>query len=261
MIPFNDDIKVNRANATTEYDTMFKIIFIGDEHVGKSSIINRFNVNIFDPEIDTKTVGIDLYNIYMSLSNLVHSSSNNNNNNFNNQPNQCIPNQPNTKLIYKYQLWDCSGNQSYQQIVSSYARDAHVYIYVYDISNRTSFYNIREWQQIVFNSMNSNSMNNSNNKNNIIQILIGNKSDCYDGEISKEEGKKLAESLGMSAFYETSAKSTKNITKLFEHITQLCYTKIPEYIINDGKPFDGKPFDSKLFDIKPNNGKKSCAMQ
>lgn len=157
-------------------------------------------------------------------------------------------------ITYKFQIWDCAGNYSYQQIVSNYARDAHVYVYVYDISDRSSFYNIREWQQLVFRAINQNSNSNNHNpkdhkiktfNNNIIQILIGNKSDCYDGEVTKEEGRKLAESLGMSAFYETSAKSTKNITKVFDHITQLCYIEVPEYYIDINKKTTNKKTTNK----------------
>lgn len=239
MKSFDNDIIVNRTDATTKYDGMFKIIFIGDEHVGKTSILTRFIVNIFDNKINSKTVGIDLYNVYMQLlSKKDH-----------------IGRSPITSPItYKFQIWDCAGNYSYQQIVSNYARDAHVYVYVYDISDRSSFYNIREWQQLVFRAINQNSNSNNHNpkdhkiktfNNNIIQILIGNKSDCYDGEVTKEEGRKLAESLGMSAFYETSAKSTKNITKVFDHITQLCYIEVPEYYIDINKKTTNKKTTNK----------------
>lgn len=46
-------------------------------------------------------------------------------------------------FIFIFQIWDTAGQERFRSITSSYYRDADALLLVYDITNRTSFENIR----------------------------------------------------------------------------------------------------------------------
>lgn len=75
---------------------------------------------------------------------------------------------------------------------------------VYDIGLASSFRNLTEWLQEV----------ERYSGNSVHRILIGNKSDRADREITADHGKQFAQENGMP-FLETSAKSSDNIDELF----------------------------------------------
>ena len=63
---------------------------------------------------------------------------------------------------------------------------------------------------------------------NIVKILVGNKCDLKDQrQVSYEEGKQFAESLGMQ-FLETSAKDKINIDEAFMTLTKAILPTVPE---------------------------------
>ena len=43
-----------------EYDYLFKLLIIGDAGVGKSSIVKRFNEDIFSNDTLVSTVGVEM---------------------------------------------------------------------------------------------------------------------------------------------------------------------------------------------------------
>lgn len=75
---------------------------------------------------------------------------------------------------------------------------------MYDIGSAASFRNLSEWLQEVERYAG----------NSVHRILIGNKSDRTDREITSEHGKQFSQENGMP-FLETSAKSSNNIDELF----------------------------------------------
>ena len=44
----------------SDYDYTFKVLVLGDESVGKSSLIRRFHLNDFDRQIPM-TIGVDFF--------------------------------------------------------------------------------------------------------------------------------------------------------------------------------------------------------
>ena len=75
---------------------------------------------------------------------------------------------------------------------------------LYDISNKDSFLHIKHW------------IDNANKytKDAFIGILVGNKCDLENREVSEEDGKILAKTLGLK-YIEISVKTSQNIDKLF----------------------------------------------
>ena len=96
-------------------------------------------------------------------------------------------------------MLDVAGAQRYRPLIESYSKNAHGFIFIYDVSDKDSFDSICDLNKYV--------------KNNACKVLVGNKCDNYN-VITEEMGKNLAKELGMN-FFETSAKSGKNIDELF----------------------------------------------
>ena len=76
------------------------------------------------------------------------------------------------------------------------------------------------------------------------KVLVGNKCDKPDRVISEEEGKKLANEYNMS-FFETSAKTNKNVTEVFEFLTREILESITGKIKKEDKKSDVKKEDKK----------------
>ncbi|CAH0394849.1 unnamed protein product [Bemisia tabaci] len=45
----------------------------------------------------------------------------------------------------KLQIWDTAGQERFRSVTHAYYRDAHALLLLYDVSNKTSFDNIRAW--------------------------------------------------------------------------------------------------------------------
>ena len=107
--------------------------------------------------------------------------------------------------IIKLQIWDTAGQEKFRTITSSYYRGAHGVIVVYDVTNRDSFNNVKNWMGEIARYASEN----------VNRLLIGNKCDIDSKKaVSTEEGKELADSLGIP-FMETSAKTSANVEQSF----------------------------------------------
>jgi len=86
-------------------------------------------------------------------------------------------------------------------LTSSYYRGAHGIIIVYDVTNKDSFDNVRQWMQEIDRFATEN----------VNKLLIGNKCDLEEKrEVSYEEGLELAKNFDVP-FLEVSAKNSTNI--------------------------------------------------
>ena len=88
-------------------------------------------------------------------------------------------------------------------------------ILTYAINSRESFTNIQNWMGQIKAHANEN----------VIKILIANKSDTQDREVTFEEGKNLADTFGIE-FFEVSAKEGKNINEVFLAISRTIKNKL-----------------------------------
>ncbi|XP_074558348.1 ras-related protein RABH1e [Curcuma longa] len=157
----------------------YKLVFLGDQSVGKTSIITRFMYDKFDITYQA-TIGIDFLSKTMYLED----------------------------RTVRLQLWDTAGQERFRSLIPSYIRDSSVAIIVYDISNRQSFLNTSRWIEEVRTERGSD----------VIIVLVGNKTDLIDKrQVSMEEGEMKARESGVM-FIETSAKAGFNIKPLFRKI-------------------------------------------
>ena len=140
------------------------------------------------------------------------------------------------------QIWDTAGQELFRAVTRSYYRGSHGAFIVYDITNRDSFENVPRWLTDV----------KSSDRSDIVCILIGNKSDLNNREVSREEGQKFADSYGMT-FFETSAKTGENV----EASMISCLTQI-EKLIEEGK-FDKRPPPESYLTNDESEKKNGCS--
>ncbi|XP_024359484.1 ras-related protein RABH1e [Physcomitrium patens] len=157
----------------------YKLVFLGDQSVGKTSVITRFMYDKFDNTYQA-TIGIDFLSKTMYLED----------------------------RTVRLQLWDTAGQERFRSLIPSYIRDSSVAVVVYDVSNRQSFLNTARWVEEVRTERGSD----------VIIMLVGNKTDLLDKrQVSIEEGDAKAKEFGVM-FIETSSKAGFNIKALFRKI-------------------------------------------
>ena len=99
--------------------------------------------------------------------------------------------------------WDTAGQERFRTITSSYYRGAHGIIIVYDITDRESFDNVKQW----LNEIDRYATENVN------KLLVGNKCDLESKrQVDFDEAKAFADERGIP-FLETSAKNSTNVEK------------------------------------------------
>lgn len=161
----------------------YKIVFLGEQGVGKTSLITRFMYDTFDDHYQA-TIGIDFLSKTMYLDD---------------------------KTI-RLQLWDTAGQERFRSLIPSYIRDSRVAIVVYDITKKKSFDFIDKWIEDV---------KNERGEENVILCIVGNKNDLTDErQVTIEEGQEKAKALGAKIFMETSTKAGYNVKNLFKKIAK-----------------------------------------
>ncbi|ANQ08277.1 Small GTPase Rab6 [Plasmodium coatneyi] len=157
----------------------YKLVFLGEQAVGKTSIITRFMYDTFDNNYQS-TIGIDFLSKTLYLD----------------------------EGPVRLQLWDTAGQERFRSLIPSYIRDSAAAIVVYDITNRQSFENTTKWIQDIINERGKD----------VIIALVGNKTDLGDlRKVTYEEGMQKAQEYN-TMFHETSAKAGHNIKVLFKKI-------------------------------------------
>ena len=165
----------------------FKLIVVGNQGTGKSSILNRFVNETFEENYQA-TIGLD----FQSKNITIHDQD--------------------VRLI----IYDTAGQEKFRSLIPMYIREAQIILLVYDICDKESFDAIPKWIQEINDVLNRE----------VVFALIGNKLDIEnERKISFEEGKKLAEQHNY-LFQEVSAKTGKNFENLFEvQIFEKTYVK------------------------------------
>lgn len=154
----------------------YKVIFLGDTAVGKTSLIFRFCDDRFD-EVFTATIGIDIKT---------------------------------KKYIYKdkkieLDIWDSAGQERYKSLAKNSFQGADGIILVYDITDKKTFQNIKIWYKNIKDIIDINK---------VAIIIVGNKSDLPEKEVNKETCEKFCQQYNLQSI-ETSCKNNINIQETF----------------------------------------------
>ena len=158
-----------------------KLLIIGDSNVGKTSMLLNYTDNYF-PESHLATIGVEY-----KVKELTTKDYN-----------------------ITLQIWDTAGQERFRSITKSFFRNTNGIIFVYDITSRKSFHNVKDW-------IKDSELHDSGFE----KILVGNKIDLKDKrEVKYEELKDLGAKKRIDVM-EVSAKERTNIDEAFKKIVDL----------------------------------------
>ncbi|KPU78319.1 uncharacterized protein Dana_GF10277, isoform C [Drosophila ananassae] len=159
------------------------VIMLGDSGVGKTSLLIRFRDGRYVPSYFLSTVGIDFRNKVVVVDG--------------------------TRV--KLQIWDTAGQERFRSVTHAYYRDAHALLLLYDVTNKTTYDNIRAWLGEIREYA----------QEDVVIVLIGNKADCSGSErqVKREDGERLGREHNVP-FMETSAKTGLNVELAFTAVAR-----------------------------------------
>ncbi|KAK3783026.1 hypothetical protein RRG08_015365 [Elysia crispata] len=188
--PIGADVQTMQEEGTVpKPQRIFKVVFVGDSGVGKSSFLHQFCHHEFRGNF-AATIGVDFQ----------------------------VKTLETKTAIVTLQLWDTAGQERYRSMTKTYFRKADGVIVMYDINLEATFTSVRNWMTSVQEQVEPGT----------VTMLIGNKLDIAEEAgcqaVKTKNGQELARDFEM-LFYEVSAKSGANIDEAMESLTRLLQEK------------------------------------
>ncbi len=152
---------------------MVKLVVVGDSGAGKTRLVSRFACDDFRRDFFA-TSGIDFKVARICFD----------------------------ELWVKLMIWDTSGLRSFRLVVSMYLPGAQGILFVFDVTDEKSFFNLREWFNYIDTAMHQGGAATKPYK----RVLVGCKRDLNKcREVKFESAMTLAAEYNMS-YVEVSAK-------------------------------------------------------
>ncbi|MFX1236498.1 MAG: ADP-ribosylation factor-like protein [Promethearchaeota archaeon] len=175
----------------------YKVVFLGDIGVGKTSLKYRIDSRWFEPP----TLGADIRTLHYRLIN--------------------------ENIIANVSYWDLIQYEEYQmksfypRFLQNYLQNSAGILLIFDVSRRSTFDNLENWR-LEFEEI---------SKKNAIGAVIGNKIDL-PRTVACDEGKKYA-SKHHFLYCETSAKKNTNVKETFDQFLCKIFNTNEFFLIND----------------------------
>ena len=162
-------------------EIILKILILGDMTVGKTTLLLKY-IDNFTPEVYISTLGVD----YKTKS--------------------IVYNGVNVVL----QIWDTAGQERYRVITKSFVKGTDGIIFMYDITQKGSFVNIKKWIEET----------EEENPIKVEKIIVGNKIDKEENrQVTDEMKEKLSKELDIDLI-EISAKKGIDVDKVFDILVE-----------------------------------------
>ena len=155
-----------------------KLMILGEQYSGKTSLMNRITSNTFYNTYSA-TIGVDYTNIKYDYED----------------------------KIYNISLWDTSGQDKFNFLLNSYFNSVSGAIIVYDITSISSFNAVKKWIE---------EFRNIKKDINLPILVISNKIDLSDQRVVSQEFLYQIKHKYNVYILETSVKQNINLDKIFK---------------------------------------------
>lgn len=156
-----------------------KVVFLGDDAVGKTCLMRRCMDDTFSGSSPT-TIGVDF------LHKTVHLDKG---------------------VSLRLQLWDTAGAEKFRSLRKSHMLNTDAAVIVYDVTKLESFTSTQKWIEDVRSEVGADAT----------IMLVGAKCDLDTRAVSTDEGKQHAAALSVM-FEEVSAETGDNVTNMFHRV-------------------------------------------
>ncbi len=169
-----------------------KICLIGDNAVGKTSLIKRFVLDIFDDKY-ISTMGIKITKKNFLL----------------------VEGEKRTYIVFS--IWDVMGQKEFKAIQRSAFSGSNGFLVVCDMTNKQTLTNIDHWISVI-----------TDTAGKIPFVILANKADLTNQHAFTEADLKEMAMVYRAPYFITSAKSGDNVNKAFEQLAILINNQIRE---------------------------------
>ena len=146
------EIVPNIEDSNINHDILLKVIFVGNESVGKSSLIYKYTKQFKLLADSCPTIGVEFHE---------------------------------KKICHtKLHIWDTSGRDRFVNVAEAYMKNCDIMFFVYDVTDINSLNIIKKRYNEKFSTCDN-------------LILVGNKCDLPNRQISSNDGKMFAGLYGM----------------------------------------------------------------
>ena len=161
--------------------SFLKVVLLGDGGVGKSSLIQRFVSNKFDPSL-FHTIGVEFLNKDLEVDG----------------------------ERYTLQIWDTAGQERFKSLRTPFYRGSDCCLLTYAIDDPQSFQNIAMWKKEFLYYADV------KDPEHFPFVVLGNKSDLSsERKVNIDEAAAWCEQNGKIPHFETSAKDAVNVDLAF----------------------------------------------
>lgn len=198
-------------------EVILKFLILGDITVGKTTLLLKY-IDNFTPEIYISTLGVDY-----KTKNIVFNG-----------------------IKVSLQIWDTAGQERYKVITKSFVKGTDGIIFMYDITQKESFINIKKWIEET----------EGENPGDVKKIIVGNKIDKEeDRQVTDEMKEKLSKEVDIDLI-EVSAKKGIDVDKVFDILVEkILGNMTTEQILKKyGRSWTESSFSSHV----PRRKKKCC---
>lgn len=135
--------------------------------------------------------------------------------------------------LIKLQIWDSAGQEKFRSLIPNYIRGSSLIFLIFDIAKKESFQHLNEWIKFITDIENGNI------------VIVGNKIDLKEREITKEEAEKFCKDVKYD-YFEVSAKEGTNINNLL-------YTSVASLPIFNAINVEGLPKENIIESLLQEN--------
>ena len=158
-----------------------KILILGDSAIGKTSLLLKY-VDGYFPKIYISTIGVEFKSKTINLNG----------------------------MDIKLQIWDTAGQERFHCITKNFMKGSDGIIFAYDITNRSTFDNLKNWISEAQEAAGD-----------FEKIIVGNKIDMEERrEVTEEMKNKLLNEIDID-LVEISAKKDRNVNEVFDKLVKI----------------------------------------